>query len=56
MKPKPTTPRKPNDAMRQALQTILDAVDYTVGNCRPNEMVGAVLPVELIKQAKESLQ
>lgn len=32
----------------QALLTVLDQVDYVAGNCRVNEMVGAVLPEEVI--------
>jgi len=42
--------------IRTALLTILDQVDYTAGNCRVNEMVGAVLPVEVIKLAREALE
>lgn len=38
-----------------ALQTILDQVDYTNKACRPNEMVAAVLPVEVIELAKEAI-
>ena len=38
-----------------ALRTILDQVDYTSGACRPNELVAAVLPVEIIKLAREAL-
>ena len=38
-----------------ALLTVLDHVDYTVGNCGPTEMVGAILPVEIIKIARESI-
>jgi hypothetical protein len=41
---------------REALQVILDCVDYTVGNCRPNEMVGAVLSQEVIELARAALQ
>jgi hypothetical protein len=37
---------------RTALLTILDSVDYTAGNCRVNEMVGAVLPREMIVMAR----
>lgn len=40
---------------RTALATILDSVDYTAGNCRPNEMVGAVLPKEMIVMARQSI-
>jgi hypothetical protein len=41
---------------RTALLTILDQVDYTSGNCRPNEMVGAVLPKEVIALCREAAQ
>ena len=37
---------------RTALLTVLDQVDYTTGACRPNEMVGAVLPKEVILLAR----
>ena len=37
--------------MTTMLRLILDQVDYTNGACRPNEMVGAVLPRELIVRA-----
>ena len=41
---------------REALLTVLDQVDYTAGNCQVNEMVGAVLPTEVIVLAREALQ
>lgn len=41
--------------VREALLTVLDAVDYTSEACRPNEMVGAVLPEEVIKLARDAL-
>ena len=40
------------DPAKQWLLTILDQVDYTAGACTPNEMVGAVLPREVIAQAR----
>ena len=43
------------DELRASLLVILDAVDYTAGNCRVNEMVGAVLPKELIEKGREAL-
>jgi len=43
------------EALEEALDTVLDAVDYTSGACRVNEMVGAVLPIELIARAKAAL-
>lgn len=42
-------------SVREALQTVLDQVDYTSGACTPTEMVAAVLPVEVIKLAREAL-
>jgi hypothetical protein len=39
----------------EALATILDACDYTAGNCGVTEMVGAVLPTELIQLARQAL-
>lgn len=41
--------------LRAALLAILDAVDYTSGACRVNEMVGAVLPAVLIERARKVL-
>lgn len=38
-----------------ALRTLLDQVDYTAGACRPNELVGAVLPAEIIKLCRDAL-
>ena len=43
------------ERLRQWLQVILDCADYTSGACRFDEMVGAVLPAEIIKQAKKTL-
>jgi hypothetical protein len=40
---------------RDALATLLDQVDYTAGNCRPNEMVGAVLPKEIVTLARGAI-
>lgn len=44
-----------NDKLRAVLLAILDAVDYTDGACRVNDMVGAVLPKVLIERAREAL-
>ncbi len=35
--------RKAITDLREALRVALDQIDYVAGNCRPNEMVGAVL-------------
>lgn len=51
-----TAPPGTNDAIRAALLAILDAVDYTDGACRVNDMVGAVLPKILIERAREALK
>ena len=39
---------------KQWLLVILDCVDYTRGSCRLNEMIGAVLPSEIIEQARQA--
>lgn len=44
------------DDLRAALYTILDAVDYRAGNCRPNEMVGAVLDERLLATVRNVLE
>jgi hypothetical protein len=38
------------------LATLIDQVDYTGGACHFTEMVGAVLPTEVLTLAKEALQ
>ena len=43
------------EELEAALRVILDAVDYMSGNCRLNEMVGAVLPKELIAKGRDAL-
>ena len=47
--------KRKNEGLRQWLLVVLDCADYTAGNCRVNEMVGAVLPKEVIEQAREAL-
>lgn len=44
-----------NVKLREALSLLLDNVDYTKGNCRINEQVGAVLPIEIIGIADRAL-
>ena len=41
--------------LRQALLVLLDQVDYTAAACGPTEMVGAVLPIEVIRLARQAL-
>lgn len=41
---------------KEALQAILDAVDYTSGACSVTEMVGAVLPRELVILARQAIK
>ena len=43
------------EALRVELLVILDQVDYTAGNCEVTEMVGAVLPRQIIARARERL-
>lgn len=45
-----------NRKLRAALGVILDETDYTRGNCRVNEMVGAVLSRAAIGLAREALK
>jgi hypothetical protein len=40
---------------RTALLTVLDQVDYTKGACSFTEMVGAVLPKEVIALARKAI-
>jgi|WetSurSiteA1Bulk_404760.scaffolds.fasta_scaffold325743_2 hypothetical protein len=47
---------KERDVFIAQLQVILDCVDYTSGNCRPNEPVGGVLPAEVIKNARTEIK
>ena len=44
-----------NERKWVALHLLLDNIDYVAGNCRLNEMVGAVLPKEIIKIARDAL-
>jgi hypothetical protein len=43
-------------ALRTALLVVLDHVDYTNDACTPTEMVGAVLPREVIAMAHRALR
>lgn len=43
------------EAIKEALQVVLDCVDYTASNCAVNDMVGAVLPREVIAKARQAL-
>ena len=40
---------------REALQLVLDHVDYMAYSCQCTDMVGAVLPVQVIKLARKAL-
>lgn len=39
-----------------SLQVLLDCVDYTEGACSVNEMVGAVLPKEVILMCRDIIK
>ena len=43
------------ERLHAMLLTVLDQVDYTRGACTPTEMVGAVLPREVIDLARKVL-
>ena len=42
------------ETLRAALLLLLDNIDYEAGNCRVNEMIGAVLPKEILRKAREA--
>jgi hypothetical protein len=42
-------------ALKAALLTVLDQVDYTVGACSITNMVGACLPVNIITMARAAI-
>ena len=44
-----------SERLRTAALLVLDSVDYTAGNCRVNEMVGAVLPRQIIAQLRNAV-
>ena len=46
------------ERLRSAFMLVLDQVDYTsvVPGCRVNEMVGAVLPKEILERARKALE
>ena len=41
---------------RIALRLLLDNIDYDAGNCRVNELIGAVLPIEILRRAKKAIE
>lgn len=41
--------------LRAALQVVMDATDYTKGNCGPTAMVSAALPICIIQKADRAL-
>lgn len=42
--------------VREALLTVLDQVDYDAGACGLTDMVGACLPIEVIRLARQALK
>ena len=44
------------DDIKSSVQVLLDCIDYTSGNCKPNEPIGGILPKRVIELVKESLQ
>ncbi len=45
-----------NKKLRQWLGVVLDQVDYTSGACAVTEMVGAVLSIDVIQNARSALK
>lgn len=46
--------KKDNSRLREALMLLLDNVDYTEGACSVTEMVGAILPREILVKANQA--
>lgn len=51
-----TNLEREREKIQIALDLILDSVDYTVGNCRVNEMIGAILPKKIIVLAHKAIE
>lgn len=47
--------RQAAQKIKAALNVVLDQVDYTKGNCRQIDLVGAVLQRDIIDKAREAL-
>jgi hypothetical protein len=43
------------EKLETVIQLLLDCVDYTNNSCRLNDMVGAVLPSQIIEKARSAL-
>lgn len=41
--------------LRSTTKVLLDCIDYTNGNCKLNDMVGAVLPSTVIREVRKFL-
>ncbi len=54
--PEPPSQSERIEDLRRAILLLLDNIDYESGNCRINEMVGAVLPKEVLRKAKDAVQ
>lgn len=52
----PMTPENKELELREALEALLDQVDYVARNCSINDMVGSVLPREIISKCRRALE
>lgn len=43
------------EGLKSVILLLLDHVDYTAKNCSQTDMVGAVLPADIIAKARKSL-
>ena len=41
---------------KEALRLLLDHIDWEAGNCRINEMIGAILPHKILILAKDTIK
>jgi hypothetical protein len=44
------------DELQWVLAILLDQIDYERGACKVTEMIGAVLPRELLSRSRETLE
>ena len=44
------------ERLREALEVILNQIDYTAGNCRQNEMIGALITKQEFQIARRALE
>lgn len=54
--PRPDGSQPEQAALLSTFQVVMDCVDYTAHNCSTIQLIGAVLPVDVIQQAREAIR